>query len=121
MYYKQAVFFPISFMISELSVIPMNWVWFLQTFRKLGISTNPQTLKIALWSRALLFVTARTPIGPLALWYATRQHQSSLSDFWRVTGANVPPIVKYATSFNVLVFTMLNLYWTLKSIQRINR
>jgi len=121
MYYKKVLFVPTAFMISEISVIPVNWVWFLQTLFKVGIKFRPQTLRIALIARALTFLALRTPIGPAAAYYAVQQHNTNISGLWTNVMAGLPSVVRYGTATNLVVFSLLNLFWTIKSIKRVSR
>ena len=115
MFYKKAAFFPIAVMISEITVIPVNWVWYL---RSCGVPEKSLHAKLAKFIRAILFLSLRAPIAPLAVYYALQTYKIKISgeiDYskaWREVSA-LPLPVTLGIATNLVLFGGLNLYWTL--------
>ena len=112
--YRQAAFFPIFFLISELSVPSTNWVWMLRT---LHAPKSSLRYRLAHGTRSLSFLIFRSFLAPLCLWYAWQQvapgYEATYK--WKIVlkeVAKLPWIITAGTSFNVCFLGMLNIWWT---------
>jgi len=114
MIYRQAAFFPVAFMIPELTVITSNWLWVLQRFHL----TESKWYQKALVARAVAFTLFRTFIFPVSIIYAINRESSNsaywlkkLQDFKR-KASKLPKLVLYFSIINVLTFGALNTWWS---------
>jgi hypothetical protein len=62
MLYRQAAYFPIVFTITELSVVPTNWLWLLRTLK---FPQSSQQYRVAHLTRSLAFLGFRTFLAPV--------------------------------------------------------
>lgn len=116
MCYRELSFFPVAFAVSELTVLPINLVWYLN---KLGISRKSRRMRAALLARAIAFLTLRAPIGLLTFAYAHTNTKGGLQALWRRLFVNkeVNQFVSRAAAFNVSAFTIMNLLWTYQAVK----
>lgn len=102
-------------MISEITVVPVNWVWFLRTC---GVGEATLHMKLAKLVRAILFLSLRAPIVPWAIYYALQRYRDpktsyiDLDAFWADL-ASLPLPVLVGVTINLCLFGGLNLFWTL--------
>lgn len=110
---EKTSFFAIVFGITELTVLPMNAIWYMQ---KLSL-TNHFSFNYMLIARAVFAVAFRAFVGPLSLVYA-----------WKVSGS-LPNLLNGILSWdwyillpsviNITVFSYFNLLWSKKMVQRL--
>ena len=126
MLYRQATYFPMVFLITELSVVPVNWIW---TMRTLGLDgSHGRLYKRVLALRTVMFLMFRTGVAPACLWHtlelarqeSQRQKRESMGEVgasvWRVLVEQVdqvPRIVVLGSVMNVFALGGLNLWWTI--------
>lgn len=116
MLYRQAAYFPIVFTITELSVIPTNWLWALRT---LQVSPQSSQYRVAHMTRSIAFLGFRTFLAPVCLWYAWQQvggpnlPATEKLQVWRQIVGRLPWVISAGTIFNVGFLGGLNLWWTM--------
>ncbi|KAJ1916087.1 hypothetical protein IWQ60_008220 [Tieghemiomyces parasiticus] len=149
--YRQAAFFPTAFMITELTVVPTNLLWYIQ---KLGADRSAPGVA-AVWyrrvaiARAVAFVALRLTTTWFVLWYALYNTPSvdgqsagpgAAGDETKpVVGLRrqvccrrrlhdlwyqfscLPRVVSVLTTINVSLLTILNLNWTLTVVRNLRR
>ena len=109
MLYRTASYFPTAFLVSELTVLPTNLVWLLKTIK---YDRKSLLFRLAHGCRTLGFVTLRTFIAPVTVWFAVKQCTAGWSEFWEEFG-KLPWLVSVGTAINVCLLGGLNLFWTL--------
>lgn len=116
MYFRKLSFFPVVFALTELTVLPFNFIWYLN---KLDVPRNSPLMRFALISRAVAFLALRAPVGLFAFGYAHFQTKGGLAGLWRRIFVNkeVQEPVAVATALNTLAFTIFNMYWTMQAIK----
>lgn len=105
--YKKLAWFPTVFCVSELTVVPSNFLWIQQ---RLWSSRQDIEGKL-LVMRAIFFALFRFPCAPLAALgtlSALRKDPSLL----KRTKEEVPFLVTVLCAFNVAIFAGLNSWWT---------
>lgn len=115
-YYRKLSFFPVVFAISELTVLPFNFIWYLSKF---NVPRTAPIMKFALALRAVAFLTLRAPVGLFAFLYANKQTQGGLRELLRrvFIDKEVPAILAVGTSVNTVAFTFFNFLWTAQAIK----
>jgi len=103
--YKQSAFLPVAYMISEITVLPVNIRYIVQ---KLGLSDkNPSLLKIIDLINLAFFLVFRTFVGPMSLYYGFSRNLSALLFDQRVAW-----FVTVLCGVNASLLLVLNLFWT---------
>lgn len=103
LYFRQAAFYPLSFFITELIVIPVNVLWYI---RSLGVPRESRIYKIAYTARFLAYYVCRIWVAPWVFYRAIVR-----GDYARYQ--EVHPLVTIFSNFNGALLTILNLLWTI--------
>jgi hypothetical protein len=76
-------------------------------------------MRVALFIRAIAFLTLRAPVGVFALWYANAQTNGGLGELYRriVERGEVASGLAAAAAFNTFAFTIMNFIWTAQAIR----
>ncbi|RKP07387.1 TLC domain-containing protein [Thamnocephalis sphaerospora] len=128
LYYKQAAYFPVAFLATELTVPVVNALWMFDRFG----GGNRRSRLVLVGLRALAYVLFRLLAGPLISVYAIKHHQplpgmvanstmelpatrtfasARWQSFWAAF-CLFPMPVWLGCTFNLVVFSGLNVLWT---------
>jgi len=109
---RRSVFFPATFLITELTVLPANIHWVLQRFE----ATHTPLYAANLAFRALAHLLFRVGIGPLVVTLAIVRH-GGVAAFLRDFTA-LPVWLWGGNAFNVAFLSYLNVVWTMATVKR---
>jgi len=119
-YFRELSFFPIVFAVTELTVLPFNFIWYLS---KLNVPRDSALMRFALIARAVIFLALRAPVGFFAFSYAHLQTKGGLAGLWRklfVEKVVLGPVA-VLTALNTMAFIIFNIHWTLQAIKASTR
>jgi hypothetical protein len=118
MMYRQAAFFPVTFLATELTVVPTNLVWYLRT---LDVDKKSALYRWNVTIRNIVFLTARSIVAPACLSYALQQVEgASISEKisrLKAIFATLPRFLVAGTVLNVVGLGALNTFWNIMVIR----
>ncbi|KAI3649629.1 hypothetical protein MP228_005261 [Amoeboaphelidium protococcarum] len=135
MLFRRASYFPVAFLISEITVFPTNIVWYIKTLQKCGYRFKPLIQHQAYNLRNVSFLAFRTFLAPVCLYYAWTQIDSAIdlknafnSGFSQLgfdakvkiilnQVRELPLVVSVGTVFNMATLGWMNFYWTMMALK----
>eukprot|EP00698_Gefionella_okellyi_P000889 TRINITY_DN10777_c0_g1_i1.p1 TRINITY_DN10777_c0_g1~~TRINITY_DN10777_c0_g1_i1.p1 ORF type:complete len:278 (-),score=47.35 TRINITY_DN10777_c0_g1_i1:165-998(-) len=105
---KMATFFPMSFLVTELTVVPNNIRWYLRALQTPAALRTSLPYEVNEWARMLSFWLCRVPIGPFTLLYTLKIGQFHKLMFHK----DAPSTVRWVSLMFVGLLSLLNVLWS---------